>query len=1183
MSEKNLIKQLGFSPKEKESGIYHKKYANGYGIEVDFDNKTINYGKTIKSDSKTTQNFSQSENDTPKEVFVVLECVDRLLKKGYKPENIILEKTWKLGHQEKGRLDILVTKEDGTAYLMIECKTCGEEFDKELKNIHKDGGQLFSYFQQDKNAELLMLYASKLSDNGIISETETIKIEDAIRNSGSVKEAHKLWNKSFAEMDFWNKPAYSIEAKKITKGDLNVLTEDEGKKLFHGFATILRKHSVSDKPNAFNVIFNLFLAKLYDEAKPKNKELDFYWREDDDPVDFQVRLYNLHKEGLLAFLKKEIEGIEDFKISDQEELRKAKKKFLKFNKLFDIKSVFNDDDFEQNHRVLKEVVKLIENYQIRYPRKQRHLSDFFELLLTTGLKQEAGQYFTPPPVTKFITKSLPLQSMIEKAVNNEDPKLPAVIDYAAGSGHFITEIMEEYQDIINNLKTDENYPETAIKEINGWKVNPYSWAAKYIYGIEKDYRLVKVAKVGCYFYGDGLAQIVHGDGLDSFGKSKSYVGLLKDNATKPQFSVLVSNPPYSVDGVKDDLEYIGAQNDFTLFKNLTDNSSEIEALFVERAAQLLKENGIAGIVLPSSILSNGGIYAKAREIILQNFDIAAITQLGGNTFMATNTNTVVLFLRKRSETNVNRIKDAAYQLAENYPKTREDLTINGIEKPVRKYLDHTRETEINPEKFYYFVLNYHQKTVVVKTGGKEDEKRFLGYKIEHRRGNEGYHAIQGRKTIDECTRLFDDKNPENPEKASSYIYKAFNNEYPAIDATLKDNVFYADLIDMLTFDREKFDKNISLSIKKKVKIESRWDIVKINQLVDIVRGASPRPIKEFITDESTGINWIKIGDVKPNSKYITETEEKITPSGAEKSRLVNEGDFILSNSMSFGRPYIMKTKGCIHDGWLLMTNFDSALNKDFFYYILSAAIVQNQFILAASGGTSVDNLNIEKVSHIQIPLPPLEIQQKIVAEIEVFEKKEEAVKGKIEKSKEKIEQLFLEADSKANDIFRLSDDIFDVSIGKRVIEADLSGKGTIPVYSANVFEPFGYIDTYLIADFSTPSVLWGIDGDWMVHYMPANKPFYPTDHCGVLRIKSDKILPKYLAWLLNKEGLQKGFSRTLRASIDRIQGLNIKAPPLSEQQKIVVEIEKMEAQIQELQKQLAETSKQKESVLKKYL
>ena len=97
------------------------------------------------------------------------------------------------------------------------------------------------------------------------------------------------------------------------------------------------------------------------------------------------------------------------------------------------------------------MVQLLEKYQIRYPRKQQHLSDFFELLLTTGLKQEVGQYFTPPPVTKFIVRSLPIKKMMLQEINNQEPKLPAVIDYAAGSGHFITEALEEYQDIINNI------------------------------------------------------------------------------------------------------------------------------------------------------------------------------------------------------------------------------------------------------------------------------------------------------------------------------------------------------------------------------------------------------------------------------------------------------------------------------------------------------------------------------------------------------------------------------------------------------------------------------------------------------------------------------------------------------------------------------------------------------------
>ena len=254
---------------------------------------------------------------------------------------------------------------------------------------------------------------------------------------------------------------------------------------------------------------------------------------------------------------------------------------------------------------------LLQDYQVRYPRKQQHLSDFFERLLTTGLKQESGQFFTPPPITRFITKSLPIKEKILEDLNSPTPKLPAVIDYAVGSGHFITEMMEAYQSVIESLDTTNFYP-GAIDDVKAWKIKKYDWASSYIYGIEKDYRLVKVAKIGCYFYGDGLAQVIHGDGLDSFKNSKSYVGLLEKhkNRENGQFSFLVSNPPYSVSTFKGDLRNSDAKNDFELFKYLTDRSSEIECLFVERMKQLLKDGGVAAVILPSSILSNTGIYTK---------------------------------------------------------------------------------------------------------------------------------------------------------------------------------------------------------------------------------------------------------------------------------------------------------------------------------------------------------------------------------------------------------------------------------------------------------------------------------------------------------------------------------------------------------------------------------------------
>ena len=1182
---KRLLSALGFVPQEGMKGILRKKYPQhgGYSVTVDCDKQSINYGAKIKCGSKRTTNFSQEEN------FVVLECVDRLLTKGYKPENIFLEKGYPAGRGVTKYLDILVSR-DEKPYLMIECKTYGNEFDKELKRIQKDGGQLLTYFQQDTKAELLMLYSSKLGGDGIISDFRTIKIENEFREAGSVKQAHNLWNGRFYETGFWENPPYNFATGKFTKNNLRELNEAEGQSLFHKFATILRKHSVSDKPNAFNKIFNLFLAKLYDEQKKQDDELAFHWRDNDNPVDFQVRLFNLHKKGLWEFLKKELAGIEDSDFQgtnlSTEELLEKKKKVLKINKIYDIKEVLDDDTFEQNHRVLKEVVELLQQYQIRYPRKQRHLSEFFEQLLTTGLKQEAGQYFTPPTITKFIVKSLPLPELLEKEINQPNPLLPAAIDYAAGSGHFLTEILEEYQDIIENIDTSDFYP-NAKKAVAGWKADQYNWAATYVYGIEKDYRLVKVAKVGCYFYGDGLAQIVLGDGLDSFRKSKSYIGLLKDNAQKPQFSILVSNPPYSVDNVKDDLEYIGAQDEFTLFKNLTDKSSEVEALFVERADQLLKEKGVAGIVLPGSILSNGGIYAKAREIILQNFDIVAIAQLGGNTFMATNTNTVVLFLRKRNVEDVKRVKEYAYRIAENYAKTCDDLTINGIETPVKKYLDYTGETEINPEKFYYFVLNYHQKTVVVKTGEKEGEKRFLGYKIVKRRGHEGYRAIHGSKTIDDCTKLYSDQDCNDETKASVYIHKAFNGEFPTIHETLKNNVFCTDFVDMLVFDRANFDKNISLAVKKKVRIESKWNMVKLNKLVDIVRGGSPRPIDQYLTSNADGVNWIKIGDAKPDSKYIYETSEKIIPAGVEKSRQVKPGDFVLSNSMSYGRPYIMKTSGCIHDGWLLMSNFSEQLNQDYFYYILSYETTQQQFVQVASGGTSVDNLNIDKVSNIQIPLPPPAVQTKIVKKIETIEQAERIVKEKTSRLVDEIYSLV-----KKYPTGRVAD-ICAISTEKENPQAN-PDRNYLYLGLEHIESHTGIITKNLELGqnmlsqknvFHSGDVLYGKLRPYLNKVAVADTEGVCSTDILVLKTA----IPKYLKYALLSEAfvqqtseLMKGISLP-RIGIDDFLNQKIPLPPLSEQKKIVEKIEKLENEIAELQKESATFAERKNAVLKKWL
>lgn len=164
-------------------------------------------------------------------------------------------------------------------------------------------------------------------------------------------------------------------------------------------------------------------------------------------------------------------------------------------------------------------------------------------------------------------------------------------------------------------------------------------------------------------------------------------------------------------------------------------------------------------------------------------------------------------------------------------------------------------------------------------------------------------------------------------------------------------------------------------------IPDSWVWVKLGNVCTIARGGSPRPIKDYLTTDIDGVNWIKIGDTEKNGKYISSTKEKIKPSGISKSRMVHKGDFLLTNSMSFGRPYILNIDGCIHDGWLVISQSSEVFFQDYLYWILSSAYAYFQFCGQVSGAV-VKNLNSDKVANSVFPLPPLAEQKRIVAKIE---------------------------------------------------------------------------------------------------------------------------------------------------------------------------------------------------------
>ena len=177
-----------------------------------------------------------------------------------------------------------------------------------------------------------------------------------------------------------------------------------------------------------------------------------------------------------------------------------------------------------------------------------------------------------------------------------------------------------------------------------------------------------------------------------------------------------------------------------------------------------------------------------------------------------------------------------------------------------------------------------------------------------------------------------------------------------------------------------------------------WSAKNLGETLDISRGGSPRPIQEFITDREDGVNWVKIGDASNSSKYIYETKEKIKLAGVEKSRKVTSGDFILSNSMSFGRPYIMRCDGCIHDGWLLLSNVAAHFNEDFLYNLLMSDHVQKQFNSLAAG-SGVRNLNIEAVKEVVVSIPPLSAQQEIASIANTLDEFVWALEATVQKAK----------------------------------------------------------------------------------------------------------------------------------------------------------------------------------------
>ena len=1254
-----LLTALQFQ-KDITGSVWYRFFQNNVTLEVNTETERFLYEKAgITITGATTANFSQNEN------FVVFECVCRLLEKGYKPKDIELEPTWKLGHTDKsGRADIWIrtknTRGGIDSLLIIECKTAGREFDGAWRDTLEDGAQLFSYFQQEGTTKFLCLYASDLIDDKIASEYHLINVQDnddylktlrkpkTFSNASTVKERFAVWHDTYkceyAKRGLFEEEIapYKPGKNKYSTNDLREIDHASMQKKYHEFATILRKHNVSGHENAFDKLVNLFLAKVVDE-KRNATDLKFYWKgiAYDDAYSLQDRLQYLYMIGMREFLGETVTYIDEATVKkafgrfekDPDATKDAILRYfrqLKFfsNNDFSFIDVHNERLFNENAAILLKIVQMLEDIKLLTDEPNQFLGDLFEGFLDRGVKQSEGQFFTPLPIVRFIISSLPLQAMLRDA---KEP--PHVIDYACGAGHFLNEYAQQVKRIARDM-----YGANADEERAHYSA---------ITGIEKEYRLSKVAKVAAFMYGEDDIQIIYADALARNPK-----------APEGAFDILVANPPYSVKGFLETLSEEERER-YELTDAVSDlaKQNSIETFFVERAVQLLKPTGIAAIILPSSILSNGGgVYVKCREIILQNFDIIAIAEFGSGTFGKTGTNTITAFLRKKdappdfadhwrnradawfaakhdgdevfcdasalerycehrkfdfdeykaflsdgmSPSATNKYPELcktdafrAYRAAFAKTKKPKKATDDDI---VRLEAEYIRTQE--KERLYYFLLadaNPVDVLVVKMPNETKAAKAFLGYEWSAAKGNEGIKYIgvaSGTQSSDAeededdtlsrnkgiegiKTPLFNNSNLFDAEKLNSLIRYNFSGTLSEIPEVLQPFAKRIPLVEMLDFEAVSFDKQFrtnAANAATDILITSRYPLETLGDVAPYVTERVPFSQ----TDQTT---YISTDNMLQDCQGVKPYEGK---PNVESVIAYRKSDILVSNI----RPYLKKIwladrdGGCSPDVLVFRVSDTKEMDARFLCYVLSQDNFFD-FMMAGRKGVKMPRGDKNIIPRYKIPLPPIDIQKRVIAECERVDDEYNTSRMTIEEYRSKIANVFNRQKVIISNIggVKLEDLLVDVKGVKTKIAEDLMMEsGTIPVVTQESDRPIsGYTDSKE-AILDLPIIVFG---DHTCVFKYVDFPFVRgADGTQLLKTDESVIMSRFLCGYLQTLEIEN--AGKYERHFKYLKQMKIPVPPLPEQKKIVTEISSYEAEIAKAQAVMDSAPSRKQAILSKY-